>query len=223
MQFNLPYVDVTKTAFVKLISADGFLRYNGQGVHSCETRPPNMGYGYDFIGNDDKLIIIEIEIDGKIFNSINDNLMMVKGVKHETIMISDLIKYNKFCNQLRFNNDDYFFQPCRCEVNGVGVMYRIITKQNKDNIQYVSKTEYKDRIVEKEIIVEKEVIVYKEMENVVYKPVEELEECPICMEDKAIISFSCCNIKYCHKCSNKLKKCGQCRKNVDLDKVRQCI
>jgi len=214
MQLNLPYVDVTKTAFIKLISADGFLRYNGTGIHSCDMRP-NMGYGYDFV-NDDKLIIIEIEIDGKIFNSINDNLMMVKGVKHETIMLSDLVKYNKYCNQLRYNNDDdYFFQPCRCEVNGIGVMYRIITKQNKDNIQYVSKTEYKDRIVEKEIIVEKEVIVYKS--------VEELDECPICMEDKAIISFSCCNIKYCHKCSNKLKKCGQCRKNVDLDKVRQCI
>ncbi len=79
-----------------------------------------------------------------------------------------------------------------------------------ETIKYVDKIVNVDKIVEKYII----------------KEYEDLENCFICENHKAVMSFGCCSINYCLDCVTKIgssKKCAQCRKTVSINTIKSCI
>lgn len=68
---------------------------------------------------------------------------------------------------------------------------------------YMKEPEDQNNLVTIEIF--KEVIQYVDRKIIQKVPVvvalEDIEDCFICSENKAIVSFGCCSINYCPKCA----------------------
>lgn len=183
----------------------------------------------------DNTSALQIEHNGTMYNSLFDDILYLYGSVARYISNSDILDFFTGCDSLRnksgiplhvnisypYHYNDMNFVNLLCSRNNFRQMF-IREPEDPNNLLIVEK----EKIVNKEIIIEKEIEVIRDVIHTEVKELDDLEDCCICYDSKAYISFGCCSLKQCIKCAVKVlntNKCPQCRGVIDPNKLEHTL